>query len=182
MKSNIGLITLFAIVFMLLSCEKIAFSEASVSEVLVSADNNDTCYVWRGHIVVGEYQSESGKTERILLSLYEWGNMPSANHAEDSAQVRILTEGYQELELGEWRVPTQDEAKYLRENFGEESVSWERLNGVFLNNEASVLCKDARYLCSEGHKSFSFASGTKISNAGSKVRNYRLRLVKCVSE
>lgn len=164
------------------SCEMIDISETSEPGASTSTSHWDSCYVWNGHIVVSSQLNDDGKTELLLLSLHEWSDMPSTNHVTDSALVRILAEGYQEMELNDWHVPTQDEAKRLREAYSVGSAAWNRLNRILLSNEASGLSEDARYLCNEGRKSFSFASGTTISNAGSKAKSYHLRLMKRVQE
>lgn len=160
------------------SCETVDLSDVNNSST--SGANVDTCYIWNGHIVVNEKRSDSGGIELLLLSLYEWSDMPSANHVTDSTLARVVAERYQEMDLCEWHVPTQEEAKYLRTNYESGSVSLERLNTVLAENDALVVSGDARYLCNEGRKSFSFAPGTSIANAGSKTKTYRLRLVKRV--
>lgn len=158
------------------SCEKLDLSDDN--DVSLSDNTIDTCYVWNGHVVVSEKRTDSGGIELLLLSLYEWGDMPSANHVTDSTLVGIVAKGYQEMELSEWQVPTQEEAKYLKVAYESGSDSQERLDKILLANDALVVNEDARYLCNEGRKSFSFASGTGIANAGSKIKTYRLRLVK----
>ena len=163
-----------------LSCTEIAFTEEDESGASTSASYIDTCYVWDGHVVAGESRSADGKVGRILLSLYEWCDMPSTNHTEDGTLVRVVAEGYQEMELNGWDVPSVEDAKYLRETYCEGSEAWNRLNRMLMDNEAIAVGGNVRYLCDEGRKSFSFTSGTSISNAGSKSRSYRLRLVKRV--
>lgn len=160
------------------SCEKLDLS--NVNEVTPLYGTIDTCYVWNGHAVASEKRTDSGGVELLLLSLFEWSDMPSANHVTDSTLVGIIANGYQEMDLCEWHVPTQEEAKYLKTAYENGSVSLERLNKILMSNEALVVSGDARYLCNEGRKSFSFASSTSITNAGSKIKTYRLRLVKRV--
>lgn len=140
----------------------------------------DTCYMWNGHIVVGRHLHDDGRTELLLLSLYEWGNMPSANHITDSALVSIVTKSYVETDIEGWHIPSVEEAKLLKTSYGEGSIALSNLNKILLENDALVVGGDARYLCDEGRKSFSFAAGTNISNTGSKATNYRLRLLRQV--
>ena len=160
------------------ACEEFDLSDDN--DASLSDNTIDTCYAWNGHVVVSEKRTASGGIELLLLSLYEWSDMPSANHVTDSTLVRIVVEGYQEMELSEWQVPTLEEAKYLRVAYESGSDSQERLNKILMANDALVVSGDARYLCNEGRKSFSFASGTSTTNAGSKIKTYKLRLVKRV--
>ena len=162
----------------MISCENIDFPETNETGHTISLSYEDTCYVYNEHVVAGEYHNDNGKTELLLLSLYEWKDMPSANHVEDSDLVRIITERYQEMELSDWQTPTLEEAKLLRENYVTGSEAFGKLNKVFLSIDALEINGESRYLCNDGQKSFSFASGTNISNAGTKTSNYRLRLVK----
>lgn len=162
-----------ALLSALCACEHIELSESTHDKQV--SRFRDTCYIWNNHVVIGEQPTTK---EIILLSLYEWGEMPSANHISDSAMVGMMTYGYQELELGQWHVPTTEEAKQLKAAYGENNESLERLNLLLRKAEALELHNDARYLCDEGQKSFSLASGTSIANAGSKIKTYRLRLLK----
>lgn len=176
MRYIIYIITVL-LVFGLWSCENLDLSD--VNDVSLSDNTIDTCYAWNGHAVASEKRTDSG-VELLLLSLYEWADMPSANHLTDSTLVGIIANGYQEMDLCEWHVPTQEEAKYLKTAYESGLDSHERLNEILMSNEALVVSGNARYLCNEGRKSFSFASGTSITNAGSKIKTYRLRLVKRV--
>lgn len=176
MRYIIYIITILLVVG-LWSCEKLDLSDDNDTTPFYGTI--DTCYVWNGHAVASEKRTDSG-VELLLLSLYEWVDMPSANHLTDSTLVGIITNGYQEMDLCEWHVPTQEEAKYLKTAYESGSVSLERLNEILMSNEALVVSGNARYLCNEGRKSFSFASDTSITNAGSKIKTYRLRLVKRV--
>lgn len=164
----------------LFSCEKFDLLEEVITIPAEVCNDLDTCYVWNGHLVVSEHRTSDNATELTLLSLYEWSDMPSANHVADSALVHIVAEGYQEMDLSEWHVPTLEEAKPLRAAYGEGSTSLERLNLILSEVEASPMSNEARYLCNDGQKSFSLADGTSISNAGSKSVGYRLRLMKRV--
>lgn len=166
------------------SCEKINLEQSSAQKITnptqEDANYQQKCYVWNGHVVVGERLLTDGRTELLLLSLYEWSDMPSANHVTDSAMVRLMSEGYVEMELSDWRIPTQEEAKRLLSAYAEGSEALESLNLRLAEAEGIPLDCKARYLCNEGRKSFSFASGTSISNAGSKANSYCLRLLRQV--
>ena len=52
------------------------------------------------------------------------------------------------------------------------------INALLQQAEGLPLTPDARYLCEDGTKSFSFAPGTTIATAGTKATTYRLRLVR----
>lgn len=97
------------------------------------------------------------------LSHTEWTNLPSSNHATEGATALAIARNYRENEACVWYIPTTAEARRLRTTYG-----W------FFNQEA-------RYLCDEGARSFSFAPGTNISTAGTKAKHYHLLLL-CVVE
>lgn len=64
-----------------------------------------------------------------------------------------------------------------------EGSAFESLNALLRTLEASELhltegATNARYLCEDATRTFSFAPNTTISTAGTKTTNYRLRLVK----
>lgn len=146
--------------------------------------------------------SSSPEALVTLLSLYDWAKLPSALNEANSTLASSIAQSYQEYDLAGWRIPTAAEAKALkaaytssqtttpafgtsiftsRSEFG--SPCFESLNALLLSVEASELqlsegTTNARYLCEQAQKTFSFAPNTTISTAGAKATNYRLRLVK----
>ena len=95
-----------------------------------------------------------------------------------------LAENYIEGEIESWRIPSKAEAQRLKSLYNEQNMA--ELNQVFRSlNAAELLIEDggetARYLCENGTKTFSFRSGTTISNAGSVRSDYRMRLVHVVT-
>lgn len=141
--------------------------------------------VWNGHVAVWTETNAKGESSITLISLYEWGGMPSANHEEKGCLASEVTKNYLEFDVADWRLPTAEEAKMLKAEYGESSERLETLNNLLESVEALPLLpktgtENARYLCEVGTKSFSLAGGSTISNAGSKSENYRLRLLKTV--
>lgn len=143
------------------------------------------CSLWRDHLVAFIDSLSPNVSELTLLSLYDWGNLPSANHTTRPDEVLQLAANYTELELSDWRIPTSAQAKRLRDTYGSNLPAHDSLNALLRSIEASEIQLqtgnvNARYLCDEGLKSFSFVSGTSISSAGTKVTNYRLRLLRTI--
>lgn len=156
------------------------------------------CSIWQNHIValvapVSEASASDCPEALItLISLYDWANLPSALNADNPTLATSIAQGYQEYDLTHWRIPTAAEAKALRAAYPapapgglpsapvpeESSSGITGINALLMQAEGLLLIPDARYLCEEGTKSFSFAPGTTISAAGTKSTNYRLRLVK----
>lgn len=159
------------------------------SEVIIVSALPAPCSIWQNHIValvtpVPE-ASASGSSEALitLISLYDWGDLPSALNEANPTFVCTIAQGYQEYDLSDWRIPTAAEAKALKAAYSAPvpEASASGLSGILnllMQAEGLPLILDARYLCEEGAKSFSFAPGTTISAAGTKATNYRLRLVK----
>lgn len=141
------------------------------------------CSLWRDHLVAFIDSLSPNVTELTLLSLYDWSNVASANHVDRSQEAAIMAQGYTELDLSDWRIPSTDQAKRLRDTYGSNLPAFEQLNALLRSIEASEIQlqtgnDNARYLCDDGLKSFSFVSGTTISSAGTKATNYRLRLLR----
>lgn len=157
------------------------------------------CSVWQGHIValtepITTVPDESGTaTEALitLISLYDWGNLPSALNATNPTLASTIAEGYQEYDLSDWRIPTSVQAKAFKAAYTSTQSSgsvlgvngFENLNALLLTLEASELhltvgAANVRYLCEDATRTFSFVPSTTISSAGAKATNYRLRLVK----
>ena len=90
-------------------------------------------------------------------------------------------ESYSEGNLENWRIPTVEEARCLRNlfetnNINDKTYSLYWLNLALANIQGDRLDISARYLCEDGTKTFRFYPNTNITKAGSKTK-YRLRLV-----
>lgn len=117
-----------------------------------------------------------------LLSLAEWSDLTSADHTDHPFDPTLVS-GYCENDLMDWHIPTADQAKRLRTVYGSDTQSYTLLQHLLDSVGADPLTlrlgsDNARYLCDEGHKTFSFVSGTTTAKAGTKASNYRLRLVR----
>lgn len=168
------------------------------SETILVSSLPTPCSIWQNHIValvtpVPE-ASASGSSEALvtLISLYDWGDLPSALNEANPTFASSIAQGYQEYDLSDWRIPTAAEAKALKAAYPAPApgglpsapvpeASASGLSGLLnllMQAEGLPLIPDARYLCEGGQKSFSFSLGTTISTAGTKTTTYRLRLVK----
>lgn len=97
-----------------------------------------------------------------------------------------LAQTYSEHDLAKWRIPTDEEARQLREAYisatGDFDSCLQQAQGA-----AIVLTDDKgnniRYLCADAQHTYSFKVGTSynaIKNAGASIKNYHLRLVKTI--
>lgn len=157
------------------------------------------CTLWQGHVValvepVPTPATPSHTTEVCitLLSKSEWSDLPSALNATNPDAAFAIPPTYTEGTLKDWRIPTAAEAKIIKATYTPSQSSdqilggcaFESLNALLLSIAAPTLQvtdekgNPVRYLCEGATRSFSFASGTTISAAGTKSTNYRLRLVK----
>ena len=156
------------------------------SEVISVTEIPQACTIWREHVVALSEPLSEKESLITLLSLYDWASVTSAYNTKDSTMAAKLAQGYQEYELGSWSIPTETQAKVLRSTYPKNDAATTNLSA--LNNLLSGIGaseihitegnSNARYLCENATKTFSFASGTTISKAGTKVSNYRLRLVR----
>ena len=116
------------------------------------------------------------------LSLAEWEGIPSANHISDSLRARVIAAEYWEMGLTDWHIPSLKEAKNLRALYPAYSGAFDTLCSLLESASLPPIAiyqgsDNARYLCDDAHRTFSFLSSTSISKAGTKVATYRLRLL-----
>lgn len=133
-----------------------------------------------GHLVV--FADTLADSLRLTyLSLVEWEGLPSANHVSDSLQARDIADAYQEMALLKWHIPSVEEAKRLRALYPGDSESFAMLCSLLESASLPPIAltegsENARYLCDEGRKTFSFVPSSTIAKAGTKAATYRLRL------
>ena len=116
-----------------------------------------------------------------MLSLKEEKNIHAPIAEGFETDMSDFANAYSEGALKNWTVPTEDEARSLKKEYG---GNYEELNLIFgsesINGDTisvSTSSNNARYLCAEGTKTFNFAANGSITSAG-KSTKYRLRLVK----
>lgn len=164
------------------------------SEAIIVATLPTPCSIWRDHVVALTSPIDKTNTPEALvtlISLYDWPEVPSALNESSPTVAATIAQGYQEYDLTNWRIPSAAEAKALKAAYAPphssgpvlEGSSFESLNALLRTLEASELhltegTTNARYLCEDATRTFSFAPNTTISTAGTKATNYRLRLVK----
>ena len=164
------------------------------SEAIIVATLPTPCSIWRDHVVALTTPiNKTNTTEALvtLISLYDWPEVPSALNESSPTLAATIAQGYQEYDLSNWRIPSAAEAQALKAAYTPpqskgpvlEGSAFESLNALLRTLEASELhltegTTNARYLCEDATRTFSFAPNTTISTAGTKATNYRLRLVK----
>lgn len=136
---------------------------------------------WNGHIVALVENATDTEADLLLWSLAEYNNVyaPIAEGHENDMQA--LVNAYEENGLQGWSVPSAEQAKALRKEYGGKfddlNVVIETLGGNLIT--VSTASNNARYLCEEGTKTFNFAESGSITSAGKSVK-YRLRLLKVI--
>lgn len=136
---------------------------------------------WNGHVVALVENATATEADLLLWSLTEYDNVyaPIAEGHENDMQA--LVNAYEENGLQGWSVPTADQARELRKEYGGKfddlNAVIEMLGGNLIT--VSTASNNARYLCEEGTKTFNFAESGSITSAGKSVK-YRLRLLKVI--
>lgn len=136
---------------------------------------------WNGHVVALVENATDTEADLLLWSLAEYNNVyaPIAEGHENDMQA--LVNAYEENGLQGWSVPSAEQAKALRKEYGGKfddlNVVIETLGGNLIT--VSTASNNARYLCEEGTKTFNFAESGSITSAGKSVK-YRLRLLKVI--
>lgn len=164
------------------------------SEAIIVATLPTPGSIWRDHVVALTTPIDKTNTPEALvtlISLYDWPEVPSALNESSPTVAATIAKGYQEYDFTNWRIPSAAEAKALKAAYTLphssspvlEGSAFESLNALLRTLEASELhltegATNARYLCEDATRTFSFAPNTTISTAGTKATNYRLRLVK----
>ena len=153
--------------------------------------------VWNNHVVASVIQGESGAAILLLVSLSDYQKIPSANNKTTPEKASEIARSYSEYDLSAWRIPTEDEARLLREAFlsgidnagSDIGSTVSSLNTVItsVGGDEIILVDEkgsnVRYLCSDALRTYSFKPGgsyNSIKDAGATVTNYRLRLVSTV--
>ena len=155
-------------------------SSTTIQKVEVSAIP-EPCSEWNGHVVALVENATTTEADVLLLSLKEEKNIHAPIADGFETEMSDYANAYSEGNLKNWTVPTEDEARSLKKEYG---GNYEELNLIFgsesINGDTisvSTSSNNARYLCAEGTKTFNFAANGSITSAG-KSTKYRLRLVK----
>lgn len=170
--------------------------EKKDDEETPKGDDDDTSYkvtsiptigsLWQGHIVAAVKNYNDNSADLLLISLDDFPNVTSALHATTPQMASQLAQTYSEHDLAIWRIPTDEEARQLREAYITYSDDFDYCLQQ-AQGSAIVLTDDKgnniRYLCADAQHTFSFKTGTSynaIKNAGASIKNYHLRLVKTI--
>lgn len=132
--------------------------------------------IWKDCFVLKVTEDENGQEAEVLLM--------GINNATNAAgkEKMLASEGteaiknYSVPELSNWRIPSTEEAKFLKEKYNENLGD---INEILLDTGGTgLVLEKTRYLCNNGSSTFNFKSD-KISNAG-KSETYYLRPVKTI--
>lgn len=143
-----------------------------------------SCSIWNGHFVAySEMNEDETEADVMLLSLEEWDNIASVEYS--GSKTESLANSYTENDLTDWSVPTSEEVNIMKEFCGGENFS--TMNNLITSNEGIIVTAEGtdvnkqslRYLCDDLQKTYSWKSGSKISDAGLS-RTYNLRLIKWI--
>jgi len=136
---------------------------------------------WNGHVVALVENATATEADILLWSLTEYRDVYAPKAEGHATDMQTLVNAYVENELDNWTVPTAEQAKSLRKeyggNFDDLNSVIETLGGTLIT--LSTASNNARYLCEEGTKTFNLAENGSITSAGTSVK-YRLRVVKAV--
>ena len=142
--------------------------------------------LWEGHFVAAVTPLDETTADLLLLSVADFGGMTSALHATTPHMASEAAQNYQEAALASWRIPTEDEARLLREQYLLAPAHW---NDVLASAEGDTIVltdekgANVRYLCQDGQRTYSYKPGSSynaVKDAGASVKDYHLRLVTTV--
>lgn len=136
---------------------------------------------WNGHIVALVENATSTEADLLLWSLSEYDNVYAPAASGHATDMQALANAYVEGGMDDWSVPTEEQARALRKQYG---GKFDDLNAVIELLGGSLITvtttsNNSRYLCEKGTKTYNFAENGSITSAGTSVK-YRLRLVKKV--
>ena len=142
--------------------------------------------LWEGHFVAAVTPLDETTADLLLLSVADFGGMTSALHATTPYMASEAAQNYREAALASWRIPTEDEARLLREQYLLAPAHW---NDVLASAEGDTIVLtdekggNVRYLCQDGQRTYSYKPGSSynaVKDAGASVKDYHLRLVTTV--
>lgn len=142
------------------------------------------CSMWNGHFVAySEINEEETEADIMLLSLQEWDDIPSIEYTGSKAE--SLANSYSEDNITNWHVPTSEEVNIMKEYCGGDN--FDTMNDLITSNNGIIVTAEGqdtnknslRYLCEELQKTYSWKSGSKISDAG-LTRTYNIRFIKWI--
>lgn len=127
--------------------------------------------IWNDCIVVGADHVTATGADLLLLSMKEW-----RGKAADAEQ---LIRDYSVNGIGEWRLPSADEARGMRKIFLGPKLRALNARIVERGKNESEIAINRRYLCKNEkvYYTFQFAEGKNIIRAGTKT-TYLIRVVK----
>ena len=142
--------------------------------------------LWEGHFVASVTPLDENTADLLLLSASDFGGMTSSFHATTPHMASETAQNYQEAGLASWRIPTEDEARVLREQYLQAPVLWNEMLAS-VQGDTIVLTDEkggnVRYLCQDAQRTYSYKPGASynaVKDAGTSVKNYHLRLVTTV--
>ena len=116
--------------------------------------------IWNDCIVVDVTNIKNTGADLLLLSLEEWQGLPK--------ECKGTYNGYSVNGIGNWRMPTDIEAKKINEKFIEDNLK--ALNTKIRKRQYNevLISSTERYLCLKGNTyySFMFAKGKRVTKAG----------------
>lgn len=133
--------------------------------------------MWDGHLVVSKTSTaDDGSTaDLLLLSLQEW----TASASEAEATIA----SYAEEAIGNWRIPTVDEAKAINPAVFHTN-NFSTINSLLADNGGDALTLSEMYLCKDGETiKYFISSGNASVTAGiitDTSATYNLRAVRTV--
>lgn len=140
--------------------------------------------IWQdAHVVALVDNATATEADLLLLSTTEWDNLHSANSAINPQAAQQICDNYVEKGMTGWNIPTQEEARRLARIYNGETLAalnrqMQKLGGDIIYE--SLGNKYVRYLCDKGKYTFAFRVDSNVLQAGEKVKNYHMRLVKRV--
>lgn len=143
------------------------------------------CSIWRGHFVALVDSISPREAYLTLLSLRDWPGMVSASNANAPTQASDTADSYSEAALDSWHIPSEEQARRLKSAYPQGSALLRQANDLFLSLGADTISLQtnsakSRYLCQQATKSFSFCTGTNLTNAGATIKTYHLRLSRLI--
>lgn len=132
--------------------------------------------IWRNCLVLKVTEDENGQGAEVLLMGINNATNAAGKEKMLAADATEAIKNYSVSELSNWRIPSTEEAKFLKGKYNENLGD---INETLLDTGGTgLVLEKTRYLCNNGNSTFDFKSNT-ISPAGEKTPYY-LRPVKTI--
>lgn len=133
--------------------------------------------IWKDCLVLKVTESKNGQEAEVLLMGMNNATNATGKEKMLASDATEAIQNYSIPGLSDWRIPSTEEAKFLKGKYNE---NLESINEILIDTGGTgLVLSKTRYLCNNGNSTFDFKANGTISKSGDKT-DYYLRPVKTI--